>query len=261
MRTLNPAFSIHTFFDKLSKADKNALLLDYDGTLAPFKKSRNKAFPYSGVRDTLNKIQGSDKTRLIIITGRAVKDIIQLLGLKELPEIWGSHGWERLMPDGRYELWVDKDASTGIKRLSSWLEHEGFSDICEEKPAGIAIHFRGLKEDYIKKVKNRLSENLQSLTADTGLSFHRFDGGLEFRLPGKDKGFAVRTVLSEMGGDVIMAYLGDDLTDEDAFRAIKGKGLGVLVRRELRKTDADIWLKPPDELLEFLNNWHRICEV
>jgi trehalose-6-phosphatase len=55
-----------------------------------------------------------------------------------------------------------------------------------------------------------------------------------------------------------VAYLGDDLTDEDAFRALKGKGLSVLVRKESRTTEADCWLKPPDELLDFLKKWHKL---
>ena len=58
-----------------------------------------------------------------------------------------------------------------------------------------------------------------------------------------------------MNQAAVAAYLGDDLTDEDAFKAIKGKGIGVLVREEPRKTAADIWIKPPDELLSFLSNW------
>ncbi|MBU1936081.1 trehalose-phosphatase, partial [bacterium] len=56
-----------------------------------------------------------------------------------------------------------------------------------------------------------------------------------------------------------VAYLGDDLTDEDAFRVLKGKGLGVLVRPEFRPTTADLWLQPPDDLIEFLKNWITIC--
>jgi trehalose-6-phosphatase len=63
-----------------------------------------------------------------------------------------------------------------------------------------------------------------------------------------------------MSGDVAAAYLGDDLTDEDAFKAIKGKGIGVLVRSELRPTAADIWLTPPKDLLEFLSVWLPECE-
>ena len=54
-----------------------------------------------------------------------------------------------------------------------------------------------------------------------------------------------------------MAYLGDDRTDEDAFRALRGRGLSVLVRAEPRETAADAWIRPPEELIEFLRTWRR----
>lgn len=57
-----------------------------------------------------------------------------------------------------------------------------------------------------------------------------------------------------------IAYLGDDLTDEDAFQALDTRGLRVLVRDALRPTAADIWLQPPDELLDFLRSWRQTCE-
>jgi trehalose-phosphatase len=85
-----------------------------------------------------------------------------------------------------------------------------------------------------------------------------FDGGVELRVKGIDKGVAVRTVLNELGERSVAAYLGDDLTDEDAFRAIKGTGSGFLVREEFRPTTADFWLKPPRELMEFLDLWLQV---
>jgi trehalose-phosphatase len=88
---------------------------------------------------------------------------------------------------------------------------------------------------------------------------HEFDGGLELRLPGITKGDVVRTVLDESHDEAVSAYLGDDTTDEDAFEAIAGRGLSVLVRPELRPTKAELWLKPPDELFSFLRRWLDSC--
>ena len=93
------------------------------------------------------------------------------------------------------------------------------------------------------------------LAKETGLQLLAFDGGLELRAPGRNKGTAVETVLSEVGPQTQVAYLGDDLTDEDAFKVIKKNGLAILVRSDFRNTSADIWLKPPEELLEFLARW------
>ena len=90
-----------------------------------------------------------------------------------------------------------------------------------------------------------------------GLRLLKFESGLELRA-GRDKGGAVREIVRESGGDMPVTYLGDDLTDEAAFVAVneaKGPHLSVLMRREKRKTEADVWLRPPEELRIFLKRW------
>jgi trehalose-phosphatase len=82
-----------------------------------------------------------------------------------------------------------------------------------------------------------------------------FDGGLELRSSDRTKGTAVVQILSEEGDQVPVAYLGDDLTDEDAFAALGSRGYSVLVRTEVRESFARFWLRPPEELVEFLDIW------
>jgi trehalose 6-phosphate phosphatase len=74
----------------------------------------------------------------------------------------------------------------------------------------------------------------------------------------------VRAILSEADAGAPVAYLGDDATDEAAFRAINCFGphiLSVLMRRQWHKTEADIWLRPPVELRGFLEDWFRVLEA
>jgi trehalose-6-phosphatase len=89
-----------------------------------------------------------------------------------------------------------------------------------------------------------------------GMRLLQFDGGLEL-LAGRNKGDALRMILHELGRQTPIAYLGDDLTDEDAFEALEGRGLGVLVRREWRPSGAVVWVRPPGELRKFLEDWCR----
>jgi trehalose-phosphatase len=108
-------------------------------------------------------------------------------------------------------------------------------------------------------METAVREFLKHLHEGANLSLEAFDGGLELRALGRNKGDAVRDVLDEEGSLAAAAYLGDDRTDEDAFRAIRGRGLSVLVRPELRETAADWWLIPPADLLWFLGRWHAAC--
>jgi len=256
MKILNPECDIRKFFEQVAQTDRRALLLDYDGTLAPFTPDRDKAVPYPEITGILQQLLDIGGTRLILITGRWSKDLARLLKLKNLPEIWGSHGWEKLQPDGSYETGeFDEIALQGLAEADAWAEREGITERVEHKPASLAIHWRGLARTEAEDLRAKVQEDLMSLAQRKGLRLHEFDGGIELRIPGRDKGFAVTSVLEEMGEKTAAAYLGDDFTDEDAFAAMKGKGMSILVREEIRPTAADVWIVPPHELLDFLRRW------
>jgi trehalose-phosphatase len=256
MKILNPDIKLDLLHPQRSPASQKALLLDYDGTLAPFQVEPDKAQPYPGIRKVLNRIMQLPDFQLIIISGRWTKDLLPLLQLEKQPEIWGSHGLERLKADGTYEVVaMDEEALGGLVAADEWIESVGLSTRCEKKPGCLALHWRGLAEEAVQEIRNRVEPKWSMLSEAWNLSLKEFDGGLELRVPARNKGDAVSTILQEVGRDTIAAYLGDDLTDEDAFEAIKGRGLGVLVREELRPTAADLWIKPPDELLVFLESW------
>jgi trehalose 6-phosphate phosphatase len=256
MKILNPEISIDLFFTQLNKANKKALLLDYDGTLAPFHIEPSKAYPYPGVRKVLNKLLRVPEIRLVIISGRGINELFPLLQLDKNPEIWGSHGIERRKTNGSYEIAsMNEKALYGLVTADEWIEKIGLSSRCEKKPGCLALHWRGLDEQRIGKIIDEVMPKWSVIAESSGLSLSEFDGGLELRVPVRNKGEVVKTILEEMGERTVAAYLGDDLTDEDAFKSIKGKGIGILVRNELRATAADIWIKPPDDLLEFLSSW------
>lgn len=262
MKILKPGFEPQRFFRHVSEASRRALLLDYDGTLAPFTIERDKAAPYPGVREILETLVDAESTRVILITGRWTKDLIPLLGLKRLPEIWGSHGWEQLKPDGTHEIGkLEETALKALAEADAWIERAGLAERVEHKPACLAVHWRGLEPREAKTIRDEVQKRWTLSAWNEELDLHEFDGGVELRIPGRNKGFAVDMVFAEMGEDTAAAYLGDDLTDEDAFAAIKGKGLGVLVRNEFRSTAADLWITPPEELLEFLSSWAEACEI
>ena len=246
---------IDDFVGTLETASNSALLLDYDGTLAPFVEERNAAIPYPQVMPVLRDLVDSECTRVVIVSGRSATEVAMLLRMNPLPEIWGAHGLERLLPDGTFTVGkVDRRTARAIKDAAAWASAQGFDDRLERKPGGIALHWRGMDPDTIDEVSHRAFSALLPLTRINRLSLGEFDGGIELRVKSCNKGHVVERIAREMG-DAPIAYLGDDRTDEDAFRAMQGRGLSVLVRPELRPTSAEVWLRPPDELVDFLNSW------
>ena len=255
MKRLNDHLDLDQFFDRLRRSERSVLMLDYDGTLAPFVQRRDQAVPYPGVRERLIRLNDSP-THLSLVTGRAADELLPLLGMETPPEIWGSHGGERRLPDSTTTL-LDLPPSTldGLQAVDQWARAEQLAEHLEHKPFSVALHWRGLPQQTAQDLAARVREKWGNSLMACGLESHDFDGGVELRAVGINKGVAVQQLLAELPADTPAAYLGDDATDEDAFAMLKHRGLKVLVRPSERETIADLWLVPPDELLAFLDRW------
>jgi trehalose-phosphatase len=121
----------------------------------------------------------------------------------------------------------------------------------------VVVHWRGASPEKARRIERRARALLEPLAQVDGLALLEFESGLELRT-GRDKGEAVEAIVEEMGTGGPVAFLGDDVTDETAFRAVNripAPHLSVLVRGEPRETAADIWLRPPGEVKEFLERW------
>jgi trehalose-phosphatase len=137
------------------------------------------------------------------------------------------------------------------------LKRDSLGGLFEDKPNAAVMHWRGRSPEQAREIERRTRELFEPLAKLDGLQLLKFEAGLELRA-GRDKGGAVRAIIREAGTDAPVTYLGDDLTDESAFQAVneaKAPRLSVLMRRAPRKTAADVWLKPPKELRDFLRMW------
>jgi trehalose-phosphatase len=248
------------FFDQLCGAKSRVLLLDYDGTIAPFTVRRDKAFPYPTIPELLDCIMSTCCTRVALVSGRTAREIPPLLGLNPHPEIWGTYGIERLRASGEYSMGHVSDAAQrALVKADVWLQQEGGLDrLIELKPGALAVHWRGLNPTQVEEVK-AAAYRAMSPFASADLLLSEFDGGLELRPRSRSKADVVRALLSENDREAAIAYLGDDTTDEDAFRALNGRGLTVLVRPKYRFTAAQQWIRPPEDLIVFLTEWVRAC--
>lgn len=247
------------FWNELVNAPEAALLLDYDGTLAPFAVEPSRAFPHEGVREVLEKI-GKGRTRVVLVSGRPARDVFFLLAPGFPLEIWGEHGGERLRRDGAKEyaslpeggnvLLDEADALAATLLPRERIERKHFS---------VAVHVRNLAggKPILAELRNLWATILQC----GEWNIRSFAEGIEFRRAGIDKGRAVRTVLAEMSSRAALACVGDDETDEDAFRALGTRGLSLLVSADPRDTAAEYRLTSPGEVLAFLQRWCFAAEV
>ncbi len=249
------------FFRDVAQAHQSALLLDYDGTLAPFRQNRYEALPYPGVTPLLREIMATARTRLILITGRCVHELTSLLDVFPHPEIWGTHGLERLRTDGSCEMQpIDQCTLEALSAADEWVDGLKLHHLMEHKPGSLAVHWRGLTDDEVREVRGNVLLEWSSIADRACLRLEQFDGGVEMRMADPNKGDAVRTILTEMDiDDAPVAYLGNDESDEEAFRILQNRGLCVLVRPQWRETAANLWLRPPVQLLTFLRDWLAAC--
>jgi trehalose 6-phosphate phosphatase len=254
--------AVADFFQQFDRTMTALLLLDYDGTLAPFQTDRYKAYPYPGIIPVLDRIIRSGRTKISIVSGRPVNEILDLLTSLTGFEIWGAHGLEHLSEDGIYRrAEIEPNTLTIIRQVQDWLSQAGLLPITEIKPGGIAVHWRGLPASEIAEVRSRIQRGWNKFKGVQGIKLLAFDGGMELRAARPDKGDVVRAILKKADAATPVAFLGDDLTDEDAFRVLNGRGLSVLVRPEYRATDANAWLRPPQELIAFLELWLGILSA
>lgn len=259
MPPIDSSLQLEPFFEQLSSWRSGALALDYDGTLAPFHVDRDAAIPYPGVGSLIQAIQATDRTRVVLISGRPAEEVRHLLGIAPAPEIWGAHGRQRLWPNGRCEMAAIPPAhSAALQQADAWLEVHHLRGLAECKPGSIALHWRGLPPEEIAQLASSARAAFAPIAVAGRMSLLEFDGGIELRPSEPNKGSAVRTLLGELQPGTPLAYLGDDTTDEDAFLALRDSGaLTVLVRPEWRQTAARAWIRPPQELIDFLRAWLR----
>jgi trehalose 6-phosphate phosphatase len=231
-----------------------AVFLDYDGTLTPIVEDPDKAFLSDSMKHTL--IDLAAQAPIAVISGRDLPDVQRLVGIEHIFYA-GSHGFDIAGPDGMEPGpdkgknflpaldQVEEELKDRIEAVSgAWVERKKFS---------IAVHYRKVQESDVAKVKQAVEE-----VAELHPDLRQSGGKKIFELQPKmdwHKGKALMWLLHELKLDeseVVPFYIGDDVTDEDAFRTLKSRGIGVVVMDPPRETEAHYRLKDTDEVEEFL---------
>jgi trehalose-phosphatase len=232
---------------------KLAVFLDYDGTLTPIVMRPEDAVLSSSMRKKVQEL--SHIFPVAVISGRDRKDVKSLVGLNEIYYA-GSHGFDIKGPDLEYEH--GQEFLPVLEKAEKYLKHKTKTvkgSLVERKKFSIAVHFRQVEEADFSKVNQAVQE------ADKKYPKLRLSSGKKvFELRPQvdwDKGKALLWLLKKMGLDnphVLPLYIGDDTTDEDAFRVLFSRGLGIVVGEDSRLTSARFRLRDPSQVINFFNH-------
>lgn len=246
--------NLEDFWDIVERHERKLLALDYDGTLAPFRVGLMEALPLEGIVPLLEKISRRRDTALAVISGRPLADLARLL-LPWTGLMVGSHGFEERTADGKEVFRQPGEVfRAGLERAAREARGRGKGRL-EVKPSSVALHTRGLSEREARRAEEEVGALWREISRGSGLKLTRFNRGLELCAPGWDKGKALEGILAREPAGTFCVYIGDDLTDEDAFRVVRGPGLGIKVGGARVPTNAAGSLPDVPAVRSFLQAW------
>lgn len=225
--------------------DHPLFFIDYDGTLAPIVDVPSEAYPHPEAPALLEKLDA--QYPLWIVTGRhlqALEDLLSLplraIGLHGAQEGRIGEAVRRLAPD---------DAVEALRRLRQTVP-TGEGVEVEEKDTAFAVHYRAANNeeaarDRIRAWADAVPDVLEAIWGKKVM---------ELRPKGMSKGTAVRRIAQDYP-DRIPIYLGDDVTDEDAFDALQDVDDAVTVKVGAEETKARYRLSGPDEVVAYLRRY------
>ncbi|RJQ24636.1 MAG: trehalose-phosphatase [Peptococcaceae bacterium] len=237
---------------KLAEKDKIFLFLDYDGTLVPIKPTPAEARPSKKLLALISRLTQRASLKVAVISGRSLDDLFQLLPVGGL-YLAGIHGVERYVPPGPpYFIPLPEKARERVAEVAVRLSQKlpsGF--LLENKGIALALHYRRAAPEAVPPVKDTFRGFCRALLPCP--EWHVIEGKkvIEVRPAEAGKGKVVADFLSRWPG-AFPVCLGDDTTDEDAFRFVRDKGLGILVAEKPRLTAAATRLEDPASVELFL---------
>jgi alpha,alpha-trehalase len=239
-----------------------AVFLDYDGTLTPIVDRPDEALISDAMRDAVRRL--ARRCSVCVVSGRDRPVVQQLMGIDDLI-VAGSHGFDIWSPSGgtiqRHE---GGEFGELLGRVTERLR-DGLASISgsliESKRSSVAVHYRLVEASERPRVREivdgTLAEHPEELQVTPGKMVFEIQPRIDW-----NKGKAVLHLLDALELDdasVVPVYVGDDITDEHAFEALAGRGIGILVGRANdpevagRRTAAEFVLRDPGEVQQLLD--------
>ena len=259
--------SWESFSSDIRAASHILLLSDYDGTLTPIVSRPDEAILPPGVREKLCDLAKKTTFRVGIISGRSLSEAKAMVGIEGIYYA-GNHGLEIEGPGLKFINPAAKAAQTEIKDLARQFSAklgsiEGV--IVEDKGLSLSIHYRLVKQSKQNIIAEIFGQIVSPWLRDSKIRVTSGKKVWEVRPPiDWHKGKAVETIVKEMKAflkceQLPTIYLGDDTTDEDAFRVIhRPEGWSIFVGGENPSSNADYFLNSTSEVKTFLS---RLLEL
>jgi trehalose-phosphatase len=235
------------------------LFFDYDGTLAPIAKTPQQAVISEKVKELLETLSRKPNLALAIISGRELKDVKNIVGLKNIIYA-GNHGLEIEGPKIKFESHVSPRSKSVMRDIYENLI-SNFSRIkgvlIEDKGLAISVHYRLVDAKNMHEFLSIFFEITKPFTANNKIKINEGKKVYEIRpMVAWDKGKTVLWLLARQQflveeDKVIPVYFGDDITDEDSFKALKNKGLTIFVG-EPKASKAAYYVKSAAEVAQFM---------
>ena len=246
---------------RLKSANHVLIICDFDGTLAPIVDRPELAVLAPDTRRLIQSLARNRRYTVGIVSGRALADLKDKVNVEGVIYA-GNHGLEIEGFGASFLEPIAEEIRPFFQILSQVLTTtlKGIKGVLvENKGLTLSVHYRSVDDTEEKMVKDTFDRVTDPLHVTGRIRITRGKKVYEIRPPVDwDKGKAVAWLVAKCKeargkGKVLPVYLGDDLTDEDAFKAIESyNGISVLVSTEDVQSRARYFLKSPEDVAEFL---------
>lgn len=239
---------------RLGPAEQRLVVLDFDGVLSHIVDHPDQAVAVDGALDAIRGLLA--RTTVAVVSGRPIADLTPRLDGLPLT-LAGAHGAELVHADGAVDHLVDPsevtDALDEVEDDIRALVDDQLGWLVERKPTSLAVHHRLASHDSVDERLPRVRATLEHHADNDQFTVLAGKAVLELRPAGVDKGRALARIAVRAPTRTPLV-VGDDLTDEDAFKvAVTLGGNAVLVAEEPRPTAATSRLRDPEAVVAFLN--------
>ncbi len=244
---------------RIKHAKKIILFLDYDGTLVPIRKKPKLAKISQSTKSLLMKLSKNPRVRIFIISGRSLQNIKSMVGIKSLCYI-GNHGMELGGPGMNFvekrALRIAPTVQKCCDNLKKKLKAFGGAFL-ENKHYTASLHYRLLDPRKTLELKKMFKSVIKEIPGRKNIKITEGKKVFEIRPNIKwDKGKSVNWILKKFSTgskkNNLPICIGDDITDEDSFKVLAKKGIGILVSKNARKTFAQYRLESPKDVVKLL---------